>query len=195
MTPIFGIMASSISGSKISTSSFESIATTTVGSGGSSSVTFSSIPSTYTHLQIRGIAKTGRATYGRDDIGMQFNSDTNTNYNDHLLYGNGASALATANNGSTFMDLGYIAGNGGASFFGAFVIDVLDYANTNKYKTVRNLSGVDHNGLIATFSGIVNLGSGLWRSASAVNSITLVNYTGTNFQQYSSFALYGIKGA
>jgi hypothetical protein len=77
-----------------------------------------------------------------------------------------------------------------ANIFSGFVIDILDYANTNKYKTIRYLSGYDANG-----SGRVGLGSGSWRSTSAVTSITLqgLEYS-SNYKQYSSFALYGIKG-
>ena len=79
--------------------------------------------------------------------------------------------------------------NSGANMFGSGVIDILDYANTNKYKTVRTLSGDDKNG-----SGYVVFGSGLWQNTNAVSTITLTNHGATNFQQYSSFALYGIKG-
>ena len=69
--------------------------------------------------------------------------------------------------------------------FGTFIVDILDYANTNKYKTMRALDGFDANG-----SGYAVLWSGNWRSTSAVSTITI---TGGTFAQYSSFALYGIK--
>jgi hypothetical protein len=68
------------------------------------------------------------------------------------------------------------------------ICDVLDYANTNKFKTLRSLTGNDRNG-----SGSIWLDSGLWRSTSAITSIKFT--TGTAFAQYSQFALYGIKGA
>jgi hypothetical protein len=79
--------------------------------------------------------------------------------------------------------------------FGAGIVDILDYANTNKYKTIRSLTGHDHNGVIAGIHAIVNLNSGSWRSTSAINSIVIGVVSGTAFNQYSSFALYGIKGA
>jgi hypothetical protein len=69
------------------------------------------------------------------------------------------------------------------------VVDILDYANTNKYKTTRNLMGFDYNG-----SGTIRSISGLWMSTSAINSITLTTGTSSNWQGDTQFALYGIKG-
>jgi hypothetical protein len=78
--------------------------------------------------------------------------------------------------------------------FGVSIVDILDYANTNKYKTVRVLSGVDFNGTLAGYGGYVGPLSGNWRNTSAITSIKINAQTG-NFTQYSQFALYGIKGA
>jgi hypothetical protein len=76
-----------------------------------------------------------------------------------------------------------------ASIFGVAVCDILDYTNTNKYKTVRSLSGHDQNG-----SGYVTLMSGSWRNTAAITSITILRDSGgANLTQYSQFALYGIK--
>ena len=94
MSPILGIYASQITGHLFTPSnSYTSIATATVDSGGASSITFSSIPSTYTHLQIREISR-GAAVQTSTNIQMQFNSDTGTNYSDTWLYGNGTSAVS-----------------------------------------------------------------------------------------------------
>jgi len=190
MTPMLGIMASSISGSKILTNSYQSIATSTVGSGGTANVTFSSIPATFTHLQIRAISKTNRTTASVDSLKLQFNGDTATNYAYHELIGDGASALSDSVTSNAFTAIARTAGNANTSFFGAFTCDILDYANTNKYKTIRTLSGVDLNG-----SGAVFFNSGLWQSTSAITSIVIAPQTGTLLNEYSSFALYGIKGA
>lgn len=172
------------------TSSYESIATVTVGSGGAASAEFTSIPSTYTHLQIRAIARTNRASNG-DWLEIQFNTDTASNYSDHYLAGNGTSASAGGQANVTYMEVNrFPAASSTASIFGVFVTDILDYANTNKYKTIRNLGGNDQNG-----SGEVHLGSGLWRSTSAITSIKIMPGGGTNLVQYSQIALYGIKGA
>lgn len=183
MSPILGIYASQISGHLWPASSYESISTTTVGAGGVSSVTFSSIPSTYTHLQIRQIAATSVADRF---FKIQFNSDTATNYSWHYLQGDGATASSSAGTTAAYGING--TGPNSTTYFGAIVTDVLDYANTNKYKTTRSLSGADMNGA----GGYVQLFSSNWRSTSVVTSITLTPSSG-NFNQYSQFALYGIK--
>ena len=163
--------------------SYDSIATVTVGSGGSASVTFSSIPATYTHLQIRGFARAGSDT----QLDTTLNSDTGANYSYHTLlgYGSGTDAAGDANVSKIVME----AMPNATSVFTGYVIDILDYANTNKYKTTRNLAGYDNNS-----AGRVSLNSGNWRNTNAITSITLTARS-TTFQQYSQFALYGIKGS
>jgi hypothetical protein len=186
--PILGIIASSRLAAV--PTSYESIETVTVGGGGSPTVTFSSIPATYTHLQIRAIARTDRASEG-DALGMQFNGDTATNYSRHQLNGDGSTASADAGTSTAYMQINRFTGaTANTSVFGVMVADVFDYANTNKYKTVRTLGGYDNNG-----SGLITLNSGNWRNTAAVTSITLYSINSANLVQYSSFALYGIKGA
>ena len=178
MTPILGIMASQISG-HLSTLSYESIATVTVGSGGSSSISFSSIPSTYKHLQLRAYAPTGQY------FNIRFNGDTTTsNYREHYLGGTGSSVYVGSNASNLFFP-----GAGGWSQPYVGILDILDYQNTDKYKTQRVLEGYDPNGT----GGEINLRSGLWMSTSAISSIVL-SRSGASVGQYSSFALYGIKG-
>jgi hypothetical protein len=123
-----------------SLSAGESIATVTVGGGGAADITFSSIPSDYTHLQIRGIGLITSA----GGFTVQFNTDTGSNYSWHQLYGEGSIAQANSGATQTFMYMAY--GGGSTTAPNAFVTDVLDYANTNKYKTLRSLSGNDLNG-------------------------------------------------
>ena len=191
---LIGIIASS--GGAAAGGDFESISTVTVGSGGASSVTFSSIPSTYQHLQIRCFSQSNRATYGISEIRFQVNNDTAGNYMIHQLTGDGSSATSSGIGPSTtyMMDTNGTIGTSVSSTFGATIIDFLDYANTNKNKTTRVLSGVDINGTIAGYGGRVGLFSGLWMNTAAINSIQIFAGVGTNFTQYSHFALYGIKG-
>ena len=176
------------SGVAAATNSYESIQTVTLASN-QASITFSSIPATFKHLQIRALSRTTRAITN-DTLGVTFNSDTvASNYARHVLYGDGASAGAvgtTSNN-----DIGTTAGASCTSgVFGANVIDILDYTNTNKYRTVRYLAGFDNNG-----SGQVRLGSTLYLGTSAISTILIdAAAGGGNLAQYSSFALYGIKG-
>ena len=156
------------------------------------SVTFSSIPATYTHLQVRGIARTALAS-APDVLRIRFNSDTGNNYERHLLYGDGTSALAAAAASGNLMTLGTIAANNStASAFSAHIIDVLDYKNTNKYKTLRALNGFNNN---TTSNSEISLTSGLWQNTNAITSILIFADSASNLSQYSQFALYGIKGS
>lgn len=182
------ILASLSEGIAPSTTAYESIATVTVGSGGSSSIDFTSIPSTYTHLQVRGITRT--TTGGLDINQIRFNSDTGSNYATHRIEANGSSVSATATASTVCINGGLQSGSSTLSnTFGAMVFDILDYANTNKYKTLRHLDGIDANG-----TGLMGFGSGLWMNTNAITSITIFTF-GTDFAQYSQFALYGIKGS
>jgi len=186
---MIGAILAGTYGNVAGTGDFESIATVTVGAGGSSTVTFSAIPSDYQHLQVRVLS---RYTAGGNVEGgayFRFNSDTGSNYSEHLLLGTGSAtgAQGTANTSEIWGPDTPGAGVT-ASVFGVSVLDILDYGNTNKYKTTRQLTGYDANG-----SGLIVLSSGSWRSTSAVTSITF-RATYTSFAQYSHFALYGIKG-
>ena len=175
--------AASNSVTPASPTSYESIATTTVGAGGSSSVTFSSIPSTYTHLQLRIFAS---PTASGPNFNIRFNSDSGTNYAQHQIYGTGATVGANSN---TAQNKGYLVSSATSStYYSAAITDILDYTNTNKYKTVRSLGGWDTN----STSDEINFRSVLWLNTSAISTITLLPDSG-NFAQYSSFALYGIK--
>jgi hypothetical protein len=186
--PILGIIASS---TLVAAGDFESIATVSVGGGGAANVEFTSIPATFTHLQIRGIARSNRSA-NLDTLQVRFNSDTGNNYARHYLFADGASVSAGADTSTSFANVGLLTGaNASASIFGANVIDILDYANTNKYKTIRCLGGEDENG-----SGNLQFASGLWQNTNAITSITLICQAGVaSFRQYSSFALYGIRSA
>jgi hypothetical protein len=165
---------------------YESIQTVTVGAGGSSTISFTSIPSTYKHLQLRVLNQW--SANDRSAL-IRFNSDNGTNYSYHWLTGDGSSATASAGTGATLIEYMYNFGSGYSStYFGASVLDILDYSSVNKNKTTRAMSGFDYNG-----SGRIQFQSGQWmNSSTAINSITITTQSGT-FGQYSSFALYGIK--
>jgi hypothetical protein len=176
--------ASAASNSVTPYDGYESIAT--VYGSGSSTITFSSIPSTYTHLQVRAFAR-DTGTGAASNTFSRFNGDTGNNYTAHWLTGDGATASA---NNVLPWDVNLIANipaaSASANIFGVMIYDVLDYANTNKFKTVRSLTGNDRNG-----SGSIWLDSGLWRSTAAISSITFT--TGTSFAAGSVFELYGIR--
>lgn len=197
MAPILGIYASQVTGHLWAPSgAYDSIATTTVGAGGAASITFSSIPSTYTHLQIRYIGLS--TSTGATDLKMNFNSDTSGSYTYHVLYGTGASAnsLSSTTSYSRIIIANGLGNSAYTSMFSAGIIDVLDYANVNKYKTTRTLSGFDTNNATTNINNeTIALNSGLWMNTSAITSITFAPDVATNIAQYSQFALFGIKGA
>lgn len=167
---------------------YESIASTLVGAGNSSLITFSSIPQTYTHLQVRIL---GRAT-GPERAEMRFNNDSgSTNYDTHRLVSDGSSASADARIDRSALWLasaGPIGIANTSSYATPLIIDILDYKNTDKYKTIRTLSGTDQNG-----TGSLEITSGYWKNTSAINRIDLSIAT-YNWAQHTSVALYGIKG-
>jgi hypothetical protein len=166
---------------------YESIATTTLTTT-TATIEFTSIPATFTHLQIRGIGRTNRAAATFDSLRLRFNSDTGANYSYYYSLGLGTSASAEASANSIAIAHGCLTAiNSSASIFGVAVIDILDYANTNKNKTSRALDGNNQNG-----SGVIEITSGNWRNTNAITSIQLTALG--SFVQYSSFALYGIRG-
>ena len=184
---LLNIIAGTLSvGVTPSTASYESIATVTVGSGGSSTIEFTSIPSTYTHLQMRFLSLDSRNLYDDSPIDMQFNSDTGSNYSRHSIVGDGTVYAQ----GATSQSFIRLLGGTISSYFAGGVVDILDYTSTSKTKTVRCLAGSDKNG-----SGFVTLISGLWfATPAAITSIKLTPFSAP-FKQYTQFALYGIKGS
>jgi hypothetical protein len=189
MSPILkGVVASQISGHLASPSSYESIATVTVGAGGQANASFTSIPGTYKHLQVRVFAQANRAGQSFDNLIYRFNSDSTTSYNNYFLQGVGA-GTTSAGGSDTSIYSGTIAATNATNIFTPSITDILDYSSTTKNKTVRTLTGVDENG-----SGYINFISNGWFNTSAITTITIYPQSGTGWNQYSSFALYGIKG-
>jgi len=168
---------------------FESIATVSLSSN-QSTITFDNIPSTWQHLQLRGTMRSNVASTGSDSGLLRLNNNSGSNYSVHRLYGTGSSVSADAFASRTDMLIPVQARSGNtASSFGVFVINLLDYNNTNKNKTVSMLCGADFNG-----SGDIWLVSGLWQNTAAVTRIDIIGSNSGSFVSGSHFALYGIKG-
>jgi hypothetical protein len=165
------------------TGAFESIATASL--SGVNTATFSSIPATFKHLQIRyhGLGTGGGNPY------LELNGDTGSNYRYHGLYGS-ASAVATGGSLNTFynIDLGNYGNN--STYPEAIIIDLIDYASTTKNKTLRSFFGTDRN---SASLNDVGLSSCLWLDTTAVNSIRIYTSSG-NWSAGATVALYGIKG-
>jgi hypothetical protein len=183
MSPILGIIASSMKGEPAG--AFESIATNLLASN-TQTVTFSSIPSTYKHLQLR---IRGNSNGGPK---IRYNSSS-TGYSEHYLQGQGSAASAGGSTGnSEWGPFGSLISGGGGGLSGQenfYLIDIQDYASTSKNKVARAASGFDANG-----SGYIKLGSSLWANTAAINAIEINSDTGSVWYAGTVFSLYGIKG-
>lgn len=187
--PILGTIASQVP-ANLPIGSYESIQTVN-GTGSSGSITFTSIPQTYKHLQLRYISRTTQNApgYAETDVRIQFNGDTGANYSHHKAIGTGSATITASGVASTNQIITWSAiASGASNVYTHGVIDFLDYSSTSKYKTARALHGQDFNG-----GGNILLVSGLWRNTAAISSISMTLYS-DSFTTASSFALYGIKG-
>lgn len=161
---------------------YEPINTQTLGSA-QASVTFSSIPATYTDLVL--VYEAGNSGNIYDGTFARFNSDTGNNYSWTYLLGNGSTAISGRE--SNVARTG--AGASGASR-GMSILNIMNYSNTTTYKTILNRrSVVDASGYT------VGAEVGLWRSTAAISTVLLFVQSGTNFDAGSTFTLYGIKAA
>lgn len=178
-------------------SKYESIATVTLSSA-ASNVEFTSIPNTYKHLQIRWIAR-GSYNSANNIINLhtQLNGDSSGNYNWHYMQTDGATFSAGAATGSMVsVLLSYLPAKlYEAGMMGAGVVDILDYTNANKFKTIRSFGGCDTNNT-GTEKGQLAFTSGTWRSLNAITSIKMACASDltSGLEPYTQFALYGIKG-
>ena len=162
---------------------YEPIATTTLGSA-AASITFSSIPATYTDLRLVGFHL--GSTYGYNAI--QFNGDTGTNYSTTHIRGSGTAAASGRETNVTYIDIE--VNNGSTSTIpGLATIDIFSYAGST-FKTSLCTGSQDKNG-----DGSVYRTVGLWRSTSAITSVTFLNIGGNNFAAGTTATLYGIKNA
>lgn len=161
---------------------YEPVATTTLGSA-ASSITFSSIPSTYTDLRLIIVALSGTAV----DVSLRFNGDSASNYSRIRLIGNGASPLSTvATNGTEIL-----LNRGGLSTTvpSLYEVDFFSYASSN-YKGILGTANEDRNG-----SGNVMRMVGLWRSTSAITSIAISTQSADTLGIGTKATLYGILRA
>jgi hypothetical protein len=165
---------------------FISIASSS-GSGSSQSITFSSVPQTYKHLQIRGI---GQASYSSNDegsVGIRLNGDTGSNYTRKAgPFGGGATVSDGIILSTVFAEAGDGAFLNTGNTVGANIIDILNYTNSSAYKSIRGIGATDRNG-----AGAIRMGAGLWLNTAAVTSVTVYQQN-ANFTTQSFYALYGI---
>lgn len=169
----------------------EAIATTYL-EADAATVTFSSIPATYEHLQLRMNVRTVRAS-ALETVGIRFNGDTAGNYATFRIVGQDGTPLVGTEASQT---RAYAAGQmptttSASPLYGAGLVEILDYANTNKNTTILFFSGE----LDATYP-YVTFGSGLWDATAAVATILLYPANASaGFTRGSSFTLYGLNSS
>ena len=164
----------------MATATYTPIATQTLGSA-AASITFSSIPGTYTDLRLVLTCTTSVA----DSVIVQYNADTATNYSAVLLTGSGAAAASTNTTSATSIRL-HNVGQTSTTVPETFSLDVFSYAGATN-KTALATSATDTNG-----AGSVELTCGLWRSTSAITQVTLKLFGGNNFATGTIATLWGI---
>jgi hypothetical protein len=194
VTP-FGTSGSSTPSSSFTPyNGYTALQTVTVTNSGVSSVSFTTIPQTYTHLQIRSVSRSTNAAYYDAYYLTNFDgaaASANAAY--HYMYGTGSAIGYGQGTGAFSAQLGYIPANTiAANVFAAGIIDILDYSNTTKLKTIKSMVGWDDNGsstgqVYVTYAGALAVGLG-------TNAMTNIQITvNTAFAINSKFTLYGIK--
>ena len=164
------------------------IASNTVGASSVSTVTFSSIPSTYTDLVIKASL---RSASGVGNYSVTFNGSS-SGYSERLLYGTGSTAASASQSAASFLWWAINTNESGstASTFASNELYIPNYAGSN-HKSLSIDNVTENNGTAAS----AYLDAGLWANTAAITSIALTVTGGAGFVQYSSFYLYGIKNS
>ena len=172
---------------------YEAIATVTVGSGGAANIEFTSIPASYTDLYVLLSLRSDRASTSGDNVRVTFNSDNNAIYSYRLLYGDGSSAGSASGSSEVQTRIQYAsANNQTASTFGSLNMYIPNYTSSNA-KSISS-EGASENNATEAYMGLT---AGLWNPSTqaAITSIKFVPFNGTNWRQYSTATLYGIKNS
>jgi hypothetical protein len=161
--------------------------TVTVGAGGVSNIEFTSIPNTYTDLMILISARTANASLV-DGLIVTPNGST-SGFSWRRLAADGATAFSGS--GTSALEVGLINGaNNTASTFANSAVYIPNYAgSTNKSFSTDSVN--ENNGTTA-YSGFY---ATLWSNTAAITSLKLTTGSGTNFVQYTTASLYGIKNS
>lgn len=156
------------------------------------SVTFSSIPSTYAHLQLRCFVRDARVDI-LSSLRIRMNGDTTSNYAYHCNRGDTTNVASADQGRSTGIEFDRVlnGANSPANSFGILIIDIPDYVSANKYKTVTAIGGAEN---ASAGTGVTSYNSGLWNNTSAITSLTIFSPY-ANMLANSRIGLYGIKGA
>lgn len=163
------------------------IQTVTVGVGGASTIDFTSIPSTYTDLQILCSLKTNYSGGQWSQVSLRFNGSS-TSYSIRNIYGSGSSA-SSGTDVTTTGGFATTGGTGGTSIFASNSIYIPNYTSSN-FKSYSVESAPEMNNALA----LMQFGAGIWSDTAAINAVSLVDVNGS-FVQHSTATLYGIKSS
>ena len=168
---------------------FELIASSTVTGATAASISFSSIPSTYTDLVLK-VSVRGDNNTATQQMYLTFNGTT-SGYTARQVYGDGSSATSAtlSNSGAAISIVNTNTSVSTANTFSSSEIYVPNYASSN-YKSVSADSVTENNATGA----LAGLTAGLWSNTAAITTVTLTPQSG-NFVQYSSAYPYGIKNS
>jgi hypothetical protein len=181
--------SNSVTPAVVNVTDYQAIATITIPVSTTGTISFTSITSAYKHLQIRGVLKSGRTAATFDNIQLRINNDTTSNYNSHNSYGFKSGSPASQSAGTqTYSYISYSGASGQPNYYSTLILDFADYTSTSKTKTGKYITGVDDNEY-----GVTVYGSTLWLGTAAINRIDIFTEISA-LTQYSSLALYGIKG-
>jgi hypothetical protein len=168
---------------------FIKIASVAVGSGGASTMSFTSIPSTYTDLCIKLSGRTSNTgSQGWQNGTLTFNGST-TGYSSRVILGRGDLSVVSFDGGSTSLDYAFYTSDAASTsdVFANNEIYIPNYSGSNN-KSVSSDMAQENNAARA----ILGFNAGLWSNTNAITSITLTPTAG-NFVQYSTATLYGIN--
>tara|TARA_R110000751_G_scaffold181447_1_gene288160 strand:+ start:14 stop:544 length:531 start_codon:yes stop_codon:yes gene_type:complete len=167
---------------------------TEIGVGGAASWTKSSIPSTYDHLLLKISSRSEGGTY-YEQLNLQFNSDTGSNYSYTSIYAAGSTVYS--GRGTTTVAIRNLYANGSsntADAFGSINIWIPNYANASNFKQAITNS-VTASDSTTDWQWTLFTGGGLWQSTAAISEVSVSPVAANDFAQYSTFTLYGVTGA
>jgi hypothetical protein len=168
---------------------YEAIATVTVGSGGAANIEFTSIPGTYTDLLLRISARSTRSGVDANELKITFNNNT-SNYSERTLRGSGSAVTSSSFTSAGIANVLTNATTSTASTFGSTDYYIPNYASANN-KSV-SADGVSENNGTAAYA---TFDAGLWSNSAAISSVKIQDNDGNNLAQYSTATLYGIKNS
>jgi hypothetical protein len=173
---------------------YEAIATVTVGSGGAADIEFTSIPATYTDLLVKASLRSDQNANTGENVRLRFNGSSASVYSGRYIEGNGSSASSVSQSAETSMLPAYgNTNNTTSNTFGNLEIYIPNYTSTTAAKSVSTDSVVETNATLA----FTLLSAGLWNpvTQAAITSILIYPQIASNWVQYSTATLYGIKNS